>query len=267
MPQNQLQPQNNYLINFDAEQQAIIKAQYFPPTATPLEIDFCLSVAKSLGLNPLVNEIYFIERKSKVNNQWITKIEPLAGRNAYRKIANRSGALESIEVDTYLKDTPKLVNAEWVEGKDLVAVCTIFKKGSAKPFVVEVEYSEYVQRTKEGVPTKFWKEKPKTMLKKVAESQCLRQAFDISGIYDESEIEDVEVQPQYVNPKLNPPIQKTVKKRNPTKKETKAQEFIETTHEIINTETGEVLPQKPNFDVLDGVNADGTDIDDGLIDV
>lgn len=262
MPQKQLQTQqkNNYLINFDNEQLNIIKAQYFPSSASPLEIDFCLSVAKSLGLNPLVNEIYFIERKSKVNNQWVTKIEPLAGRNAYRKIANRSGKLESIEVDTYLKDTPKLVNGEWVEGQDLVAVCTIFKKGSSKPFVAEVEYSEYVQKTREGVPTKFWNEKPKTMLKKVAESQCLRQAFDISGIYDESEIEDVEVQPQYVNPKLNAPLQKTIKKRNPTRKESKAQEFI-------NETTGEVLPQKPDLSILDNFNADGTDKDDGVIDV
>ena len=242
MPQNQqLQTQpkkSNYLINFDEEQQAIIKAQFFPPNATPLEIDFCMSVAKSFGLNPIINEIYFIERKANVNGNWITKVEPLAGRNAYRKIANRSGELESIEVDTVLKDTPKLINSEWVEGKDLVAVCTIYKKGNTNPFVVEVEYSEYVQTKKDGTPTKFWSEKPKTMLKKVAESQCLRMAFDINGLYDESEIEEVDIQPQYVNPKLTqPPKTKTAKRRNPTKKEMKAQEFID-------VETGEVFTQE-----------------------
>jgi len=242
MQNQQLQTQNtksNYLIEFDEQQQAIIKAQFFPPNATPLEIDFCMSVAKSFGLNPIINEIYFIERKAQVNGQWVTKVEPLAGRNAYRKIANRSGELESIEVDTLLKETPKLVNGEWVEGKDLVAVCTIYKKGNANPFVVEVEYSEYVQTKKDGTPTKFWSEKPKTMLKKVAESQCLRMAFDINGLYDESEIEEIDIQPQYVNPKLATPKTKTTKRRNPTKKEMKAQEFIE-----VNEITGEVFTQQ-----------------------
>ena len=263
MQQDQLQTQptkSNYLIEFDEQQQAIIKAQFFPQNATPLEIDFCMSVAKSFGLNPIINEIYFIERKANVNGNWITKVEPLAGRNAYRKIANRSGELESIKVDTLLKDTPKLVNGEWIEGRDLVAVCTIYKKGNANPFIVEVEYSEYVQTKKDGTPTKFWSEKPKTMLKKVAESQCLRMAFDINGLYDESEIEEVDIQPQYVNPKLTQLKTKSApKRRNPTKKEMKAQEFIEveTSHEYVDKDTGEVLPTKPDMSVLDGLDASG----------
>ena len=58
------------------------------------------------------------------------------------------------------------------------------------PFIVEVAYSEYVQTTSRGDITKFWKEKPKTMIKKVAESQALRKAFDITGLYSKDEIND-----------------------------------------------------------------------------
>ncbi len=258
MPQNQLQvqePKNNYLIEFTNEQYEIIKAQYFPPIATPLEIDYCFNVAKSLGLNPLLNEIYFVERKSFNNGQWITKIEPLAGRNAFRKIANKSGDLESIKVDVMLKDTPKLVNGEWVEGKDLVAVCEIRKRGFNSPFIVEVEYSEYVQKKKDGTPTKFWSEKPKTMLKKVAESQCLKMAFDISGLYDENEMPTEEPQLQhYANDKLKKIAQPKPKRRTPTKKELEAETFL---HETAKHDIEKV--DKPDMSFLDNVNTDGTD--------
>lgn len=186
---------DNYLINFDAQQLEIIRCQFFPLSATSLEIDYCLSVAKTLGLNPIVNEIYFVERKSNVNGMWISKVEPLAGRNAFRKIALKNKNYGGIKIDTYLKDTPRLVNGQWVDGKDLVARCEVTRKDLEAPIVVEVEYNEYVQKKRDGTPTKFWDDKPKTMLKKVAESQALKMAFDISGIYDEAEIETVEVTP------------------------------------------------------------------------
>jgi hypothetical protein len=61
----------------------------------------------------------------------------------------------------------------------------------SKPVIVEVSYNEYVQKTSSGEIAKFWKEKPETMLKKVAESQALRKAFDITGLYAEEELEPI----------------------------------------------------------------------------
>jgi len=55
-------------------------------------------------------------------------------------------------------------------------------------FMAEVRYSEYVQTKKDGEPTKFWASKPNTMIKKVAESQALRTAFNISGVYAPEEL-------------------------------------------------------------------------------
>ena len=75
---------------------------------------------------------------------------------------------------------------------------------------------------------------------------------------DESEINDVEIQPDYVNPKLNQPLTKTTKRRAPSKKEMKAQEFAEANlvpeHDV---DTGEVFPSKPNINVLDGIGSNG----------
>jgi len=178
------------LISFSNEDMNIIKTQFFPQNATQSDIDYCMGVAKSLGLNPITKEIWFIERKAQVNGQWVSKIEPMAGRDSYIKVAHRSGDFGGIESVSELKEVPTLINGNWETKKDLIATAKVYKRGIDKPFIAEVNYNEYVQRTKDGKPTKFWNEKPHTMLKKVAESQALRKAFNITGIYDEAETRD-----------------------------------------------------------------------------
>lgn len=175
------------LIEFTKEENEVIKTQFFPVNATKSDVDYCLGVAKSLGLNPIVKEIWFIERKANINGQWVTKIEPMAGRDSYIKVAHRSGLFGGIESHSELKDIPYLNNGNWETKKDLVAFAKVYKKGFDNPFIAEVNYNEYVQLTKDGKPTKFWAEKPHTMLKKVAEAQALKKAFNITGIYDENE--------------------------------------------------------------------------------
>ena len=58
------------LITFDNSQMEIIKKQFFPQVANKTDVEYCVGVAKSLGLNPITKEIYFVERKSNVNGQW-----------------------------------------------------------------------------------------------------------------------------------------------------------------------------------------------------
>jgi len=170
----------------------IVKSQFFPPTSTDNEIKYCLGVAKAFNLNPILKQIYFVPRGSWFKQQgqkdkWVEKVEPLAGRDSFLTLAHRSGAFESIESTTEVRNIPFLDGTKWTEKNELVGICKVWKKGYKKPFKVEVNYSEYVQKKKDGGITAFWKDKPHTMIKKVAESQCLRKAFDITGLYDESE--------------------------------------------------------------------------------
>ncbi len=51
------------------------------------------------------------------------------------------------------------------------------------PFVVEVSLEEF------NTHRNTWAKMPKIMIVKVAESQCLRKAFSISGIYSPEEFE------------------------------------------------------------------------------
>ena len=179
---------SNWLTN---EEKQIIRKQFFPANASDIEMKYCMSVAEKFNLNPILKQIFFVPRKAKVNNQWIEKIEPLAGRDSFLTLAHRSGKFNGIETIAEIKPSAKFLNGEWEEKNDLVAISKVYRKDMDRPIVVEVAYSEYVQKTRNGEITKFWKEKPETMLKKVAESQALRKAFDITGLYAEEEISEV----------------------------------------------------------------------------
>jgi len=183
-----LQKQNSGFSSLSEKELEVIQKQFFPQGASKEDIGYCLSVAKQLDLNPLMKEIMFVPRKQQINGRWVEKYEPLVGRDGFLSIAHKTGQLAGIETESTLKEIPVLTNKGWEYKKELVARCTVYRKDTDKPFVVEVSFNEYAQRTKEGYLTAFWRDKPETMLKKVAESQCLRKAFNISGIYAAEEV-------------------------------------------------------------------------------
>ena len=217
------------LIEFTQEDKRVIMDTYFPQGTSKEEMNFCMSVAKHLGLNPILKEIYFVERQSNVDGKWIKKIEPLVGRDAFLKLAHGSGQFDGMDTDCEIVKVPKLVNAKWQMVEDLIATCTVYRKDCERPFVVTVIYSEYVQTKKDGTPTKFWSEKATTMLQKVAESQCLRKAFNISGVHSEEELGDISTE-------------KSEQKETPKKKSlndmAKEVPHDEVTGEIIEEEDG-----------------------------
>lgn len=179
------------------EEKSVIDRQFFPQGASIDDKRFCMQVAEQLNLNPLLKQIYFVPRKTNIGTQqspnWVEKVEPIAGRDSYLTLAHRTGQFAGIESYVKIKECPTLNDkGKWTLENDLVAYSIVFKKGFEKPFIVSVRYAEYVQKTSKGDITKFWKEKPETMLKKVAESQVLRKAFNITGLYDESELGDNE---------------------------------------------------------------------------
>jgi phage recombination protein Bet len=147
------------------------------------EKDTYLQICKAYNLNPFKREIHV----SKYNGQ----MSIITGYETYIKRAERSGNLDGWEVKTEGK----------VDDNSLKAIITIFRKDRSKPFVWEVKYSEYVQKTKEGAVTKFW-QKAETMTKKVAMAQGFRLCFndELGGMpYTSEEIPDnVTVDVQHV---------------------------------------------------------------------
>lgn len=175
-------------IDFDKEQMAVIESQFFPQGTSKAEQMYCFSVAKELCLNPITKEIFFVKRRQKVGENWISKVEPLVGRDGLLSIAHRTNQFAGIETTAGIREVPQLENGTWVSKLQLVAECSVYRKDSKKPFTVQVAYNEYCQKSAEGQPTRFWAEKPETMLKKVAESQALRKAFNIHGVSGPEEL-------------------------------------------------------------------------------
>lgn len=110
-----------------------------------------LELAKGYKLNPFKKEIYCIKYGNKCNI--------LVGFEVYIKRGERSGKLNGWGVE--------LIGT----GKELKAIITINRKDWEHPFKHEVYYEEYKQATP------IWKDKPRTMLRKVAISQGFRLAF------------------------------------------------------------------------------------------
>jgi phage recombination protein Bet len=133
-----------------------------------------LTIAKEFQLNPFKREVYC----SKYGNGDITII---VGFEVYLKRAERSGLLDGWKVIT--EGT----------GDETKAVITIWRKDRKFEFVHEVFLKEYIQRKSDGTTTKFWKEKPITMIKKVAMAQGFRLCFsdELGGMpYTSEEMPD-----------------------------------------------------------------------------
>ncbi len=112
-------------------------------------------------------------------------MQTVTGYEVYLKRADRSGKYKGLK--------------SWTEGSitdgNLKGCVEIYREGWEKPLYLEVDYSEYVQRKKDGTVNRFWSTKPKTMIKKVAESQGFRKAFpdEFDGMpYTSDEVIDQE---------------------------------------------------------------------------
>ena len=177
---------------YTQEQIEAIDALFFNGEVSAHDREVCYCVAAALNLNPITGEVMFLPRRQKIKQfggeKWIEKVEPLVGRDGYLSVANRIKTFNGMETSSEIREMPRLVNGEWTTVKTLVAICKVHRKDTAYPFVAEVVYHEYLQTDKAGKPTRLWQEKPDLMLKKVAESQALRKAFNLHGTYCPEEV-------------------------------------------------------------------------------
>lgn len=129
---------------------------------TGSEVTQFIEIAQAFGLNPFKREIY----ASKFGQSFSI----IVGFETYVKRAERSGRLSGWHVTT----SGSIVDPK---SSDIKAIITIHRKDWEHPFVHEVYFREYVQCNREGQVNKFWREKPLTMIKKVAIAQGFRLCF------------------------------------------------------------------------------------------
>ncbi len=157
---------------FTKDQIDLIKSQ-IAIGATNDELALFLNQCKRTGLDPLVRQIYFMKRGTKMTIQ--TSID------GFRVIAERSG-------DYAGQDEPEFITED---GKLTCAKIRVYRfKGETRYCAaVGVAYmSEYKPQDGQAF---MWNKMPHTMLAKVAEALALRKAYpqDLSGLYTGDEMD------------------------------------------------------------------------------
>lgn len=144
--------------------QSYLETMNMTANLTKAEIKQFVEIASSYGLNPFKREIY----ASKFGNSFSI----IVGFETYLKRAERSGKLSGWSVVT-----DGDINYQDIAKSNVTATITIYRKDWSQPFVHSVHFGEYVQKRSDGTVNKFWKEKPMTMIKKVAMAQGFRLCF------------------------------------------------------------------------------------------
>jgi phage recombination protein Bet len=160
---------------------------------TETEFSYLVQLGKATQLNPFNREIWAIKYSSK------SAAQIFIGRDGYRIAASRHPMyLRHQVVAVYSKDDFKVVNDEIIHSYGLSergelesAYCKVYLKGQSNYSYVYVTMKEY------GLTQSVWKDKPETMIKKVAEAQALRQSFPdfFAGTYSDAELSQQEAKP------------------------------------------------------------------------
>lgn len=201
---------------------------------TSSEVTQFIEISQAFGLNPFKREIY----ASKFGQSFSI----IVGFETYVKRAERSGRLSGWHVTTSGSNVdPKT--------SDIKATITIHRKDWEHPFVHEVYFREYVQCNREGQVNKFWREKPLTMIKKVAIAQGFRLCFsdELGGMpFTADEIDsDVQLINVPVEPKTIEPNKAIEQTNEPAKRGRKPK---------VQTEPTEKQPtQQLSMDILESI--------------
>jgi phage recombination protein Bet len=169
-------------LEFTPQQRAMIRDTY-ANGADEKEFQVLLEVAKLRRLNPLLRQIHFVKRWNKDLGRMVWSAQ--VSVDGLRAIAERTGKYDGQDEAEF----GEMVNGfpEWARVK-------VYRKDWARPAVGTAYWSEYVQKTKEGGVTRFWREMPRVMLAKCAEAIAMRKAFpeDMGGLYVDEEMQQAE---------------------------------------------------------------------------
>nr|DAI27468.1 MAG TPA: RecT protein [Caudoviricetes sp.] len=164
----------------------------------PIEdLAYFMLVCSQYNLNPLKKEIYAVYQRTKVNGQWVEKLEPIVSIHGLRQLARRSKNptyaytgkavfdykdAEKIKLDSATVEVFGRFDGSFEAVK--IGEYTAYYDEFAKTHANDDEYGKY----RAGDVMGTWKTMPRVMLAKCAEANAIRSIFDIGGVYVEEEI-------------------------------------------------------------------------------
>jgi len=172
-----------------------------------------LTLCEVHKLNPFKREIYPIPRGGQLTI--------VTGYEVYLKRAELSGKLDGWEVHF------------GEENGEMFAECVVYRKDWNRPLVHRVWFSEYRGNSP------LWREKPRTMLRKVAISQAFRLAFpvELGGMpYSPEELSEVEVVELSSQSQTTPQPQPVPQIQNKLEEKKKKKEVLKILSQILPPE-------------------------------
>jgi len=176
----------------DPERQEEMKKLICKVKLSNVEFDTFIEMGRATQLNPFLKEIWVVKYDEK------SPASIFIGRDGYRKAAQRDQDYEYHMADAVYSNDKFRFNVRdgfpeheynlKDRGELLGAYCLVKRKSSERPSYTFVKLSEY------STGKSLWNPatgKPETMIKKVAESQGLRGAFQdlLGGTYAPEEME------------------------------------------------------------------------------
>ena len=151
------------------------------------EIVMFLNLCKAQRLNPFLREAYLIKYGSAPATM-------IVGKDVHVKRAARNPKFAGYDAGIIVEDMKGDMiyrNGSLALAHDAIVGgwCKVHIKDYDTTIDSEVSFSEYCLM-KDGKPASNWAKMPGTMIRKVAVSQALREAFpeDLQGLYDSSEM-------------------------------------------------------------------------------
>jgi phage recombination protein Bet len=183
---NALAQLNNSLTMWEDNQKIEEIRKLFAPKLTESEFQYFVGLGKAAGLNPFLREIWSVKYDER------SPAQVFIGRDGYRKAAQAHHEYDYHQCDAVYENDVFEVQDGIVKhaykltqrGALIGAYCIAKRHKSSRPMYVFVEVKEY------STGKSVWSQKPATMIKKVAESQCLRACFQdlLGGTYGEEEM-------------------------------------------------------------------------------
>jgi len=161
------------------------------PSLTDLEIIDFLNVCQAEQLDPLRKEILLIKNQGQPAYYVITVLSYLkmAENNAAYK-GHQAGVVGKTKDGSSIYHEGELIDeAETLTG----GWASVWRADRDKPIYSAVNLREYVKRTHDGQTTDFWDDQPAAMIRKIALSKALREAFPnrFSMSVTDAEFEDL----------------------------------------------------------------------------
>lgn len=156
--------------------------------ATDQDVLMFIELCKAQKLNPFVRDAYLV----KFGNQ---PAQIIVGKDVFIKRAsenpNFNGMKAGIVILDKNGDIKEREGALKLKEEELVGGwCEVHLKDKDFPVKSVVSFEEYAQKKNDGTLNSMWSSKGATMIRKVAQSQALREAFpnELRGLYQQEEM-------------------------------------------------------------------------------